>query len=766
MGFGVTSPFCGAAKRRFTVADDIGLVQFVHPWTDAADPYVFSPDRRYFTVLTERGLLDRNRPESSLRVFLSEDVRQFLLHPEIQQEPSPIWVVSKSTHKDGPIISDIRWLADSTGIAFLAKTPSGNHQLFLANIKRRTLEPLTPADQDVKTFDIHNRNYGIYSAQYHVHKESRTRAVVGTGQSFYSMIFPESVTELDSAHLWTIVNGKRFQVQDKATGKPINLHCGGRGILALSPDNRSVITALPVSDVPLEWESLYLSPRPDSPYRIRAGRQDLEKLGRSGYCVAEFVTIDLSNGRIKPLIEAPIGDSAGWWAIPTAAWSADGRAVVLSNTFLPPNKQDSGGSRKPPCVAVVDLRKGSYTCLENVKIGEGEWHLILAAYFDHGTRNRLVVEYDVLSGFTSTGRSSTTYLRSDNGSWAAIPVKEKISDRELMKVSVRQTLNDPPALVATDETTGASRIIWKPNLEVESIDLGEASVFNWQDKRGRMWIGGLYKPPDYDQRQRYPLVIQTHGFNPNAFLPSGLMPTAFAARELAAAGILVLQVQDGKDQTSFEEGASNVEGYEAGIQQLANSGVVVDPDRIGIVGFSRSCFYVMEALTTSSLHFKAASITDGINLGYLQYIMSVDASGSALAHEYDAMVGARPFGEGLQLWLKRSPIFNMQNVTAPLQVAALGRGSLLGMWEPYAALRYLNKPVDLINLGEGTHVLTNPVQRMASQGGTLDWFRFWLKEEEDTDVAKAEQYARWHDLRKLQEQKEATSEESVEVPIR
>jgi hypothetical protein len=37
----------------------------------------------------------------------------------------------------------------------------------------------------------------------------------------------------------------------------------------------------------------------------------------------------------------------------------------------------------------------------------------------------------------------------------------------------------------------------------------------------------------------------------------------------------------------------------------------------------------------------------------------------------------------------------------------------------------------------------------------LDWFRFWLKGEEDPDPAKAEQYARWRELRKLQEARQA-----------
>jgi hypothetical protein len=46
---------------------------------------------------------------------------------------------------------------------------------------------------------------------------------------------------------------------------------------------------------------------------------------------------------------------------------------------------------------------------------------------------------------------------------------------------------------------------------------------------------------------------------------------------------------------------------------------------------------------------------------------------------------------------------------------------------------------------------------MASQGGTVDWFRFWLQGEEDPDPAKAEQYARWRELRELQEENERKS---------
>jgi len=155
----------------------------------------------------------------------------------------------------------------------------------------------------------------------------------------------------------------------------------------------------------------------------------------------------------------------------------------------------------------------------------------------------------------------------------------------------------------------------------------------------------------------------------------------------------------------------------------------------------------METLTTSSLRLKAASITDGVMVGYPEYLFF-----DSVSKEFDSMIGAKPFGEGLQQWLKRSPGFNLDKVTAPLLVVGLGPRSLLDMWEPYAGLRYLQKPVDLIVLNSNEHVLKNPAVRVASQGGSVDWFRFWLKGEEDPDPAKAAQYARWRALRKMQEE--------------
>jgi hypothetical protein len=175
----------------------------------------------------------------------------------------------------------------------------------------------------------------------------------------------------------------------------------------------------------------------------------------------------------------------------------------------------------------------------------------------------------------------------------------------------------------------------------------------------------------------------------------------------------------------------------------------VDPERIGIIGFSRSCFYVMKALTSSSVRFKAALVSDGQMGTYLEYVLSSDNIG--VVRQNQALIGASsPFGEGLHLWLQRAPGFNLDKISAALLEFAHGRAALLGMWEPYAGLRSLGRPVDLIMLNTPEHVITNPAMRMASQGGSVDWFRFWLQGYEDRSEVKADQYRRWEHLCDMQ----------------
>jgi dienelactone hydrolase len=762
----IAAPLAIAQKpsRRFTVSDDIGITHL-----DAK--VTFSPDDRYFFVTSERGRLDLNRAESSIRVYRVRDVADFLAHPGTRSELAPLWTLSKSTYKSGPIISDVRWLADSSGVVFLAKTDSGNDQLFLADIHADTVEALTPENQQITGFDVHNKQQFVYTAlspaiQKEAVKDRQSAAFVGTGRGLDRLIFPEDWARRgfnDLSELWAVLDSKLARVVDTSSDHPVPIHFQGQRTLALSPDGRSVVTALTISDIPAEWETLYPPRFPSYPQRIRGGPQNPDAFMGQRH-VSEYVLLDLYSGRAKSIAHAPIGSGAGWWSeLSPADWSADGRSVAFPNSFLPPAKRGSPAQANQPCAVVADLVSGGLVCLERFSEAtesenQSRSQRIISARFVHGNQDIVVVTY-------SQHRSiphSTTFIRQPDGSWKGHPTgRESARENEFVEISITEGINSPPLLVATDKRNGTSRTVWDPNPQLRDIEIGDVSVFKWKDKTGRDWVGGLYKPPDYVPGVQYPLVIQTHGFSEQSFLPSGSYPTTFAAQELAAVGFLVLQVEDCPATVRTEEGSCQVAGYESAVEQLSKTGQV-NPDQIGIIGFSRSCYYVLQTLTTSNLHFKAASIADGVNHGYLQYILDIDGEDTnGLAHDAEASIGVSPFGTGLNQWLARSPAFNLDKVTAPVEVVASNGFDVLFMWEPYAALRYLRKPVDLVIFNSDEHVFTNPAERILSQGNTVDWFRFWLKGEEDPDPAKTEQYARWHELRKVQERSQAGGRNST-----
>jgi hypothetical protein len=163
----------------------------------------------------------------------------------------------------------------------------------------------------------------------------------------------------------------------------------------------------------------------------------------------------------------------------------------------------------------------------------------------------------------------------------------------------------------------------------------------------------------------------------------------------------------------------------------------------------------MEMLTAGSLHLRAALITDGVTFDYWQYVLNPERSSG----EANRIMEADPYGKGLQQWLKRSPGFNLDKINTPLMVVGGGPVGLLSMWEPYSVMHYMHKPVELIMLNTHEHILTNPAVRLASQGGSVDWFRFWLQGYEDPDPAKADQYKRWRELRKEQEENDRKARE-------
>ncbi len=277
-------------------------------------------------------------------------------------------------------------------------------------------------------------------------------------------------------------------------------------------------------------------------------------------------------------------------------------------------------------------------------------------------------------------------------------------------------------------------------------------------------LAGMYLPPDYTPGRRYPLVVQTHGFDPKRFSMDGRneWSSGFAARALAANGMIVVQMEEfanpadhdriGSDRSlgsNLEQSFRNfsIDCDRQVIQDLDGRGLI-DPDWVGISGFSRTVWFVSYLLThASEPKFRTAVLTDGIDGGYFEYIAG------RLTEFNEDNGGKTPFGpDGLELWMREAPSFHLDRVCIPLRLVSID--DRLAQWEWFVAGKMQRKPVELIEIPGGSHLLERPKDRQIAMQGIVDWFRFWLVDDVNQKPEKQEQYTRWEKLRTLESEKD------------
>src|SRR5262249_37178645 len=143
---------------------------------------------------------------------------------------------------------------------------------------------------------------------------------------------------------------------------------------------------------------------------------------------------------------------------------------------------------------------------------------------------------------------------------------------------------------------------------------------------------------------------------------------------------------------------------------------LIDPLRVGIIGFSRTVYSVEYTLTHSSYQFAAATVADGFDGGYVQYLVNPYAK-----RDYHSVNGGDPLGPTFELWRQRSPSFTVEQLEAPIRLESYGGiAAVIGNWEWYAKLILMGRPVELVYLPDATHLLVKPWERMTSQQGNVD----------------------------------------------
>src|SRR6266576_3171649 len=738
---------------------------------------VFSPDRAFFSVVTSRGRLETDSIESTLWIFRTRGVVPYLESSEEKEPPRgrPIVRLARVPKNNytvfyAPVISDVRWQPDSKSLLFLAQDKEGERHLCRVDIRSSIVHELTPEGYDVSRYDVQGRTTVYFAAPNHQRLQIGTvinrDAVDITGMPL-SALMPEIDETAYYREIWVIKRNGRWRLTSGRM-QPIHLANHFPDVLSISPDERSIAVLVPTEIVPASWESY----EPENEYpRLRS--HDPSLTNQLNFIrPMQYAVFDVRNGKSEITLNAPNAYALGYIQQDSAIWSDDGKQILLTNTFFPldqSNRSEKERHLKPCACAVLDLPARSTSCVAWSRYTPANRSSLLSAAF--ADKN-----HTVLLSFSTPPNGSVQERYEHNGSvWQRVErdqsdlgakQRQKIGSSAIaggeVSVEIREAPNDPPALYAKEADSGRSRKLWDPNPQLSSFALGEIVAFNWQDKSGYQWAGQLMRPPAYTPGKRHPLVIQTYGFS-NGFVSDGFFPTASAVRALAAAGIIVLQMPRRTDHYgTAQEAPDQLLGFESAIERLDQDGLI-DPNKVGIIGFSHTCFHVESALVSDPKRFRAATIADGFDGSYLQYLYS---AGDPAAHLLEHIYGAQPFGPGLRAWVDRAPGFNLDKLETPLRIEAISLASVLTEWETYAALVSQGKPVDLVYFPFGDHLLQKPLERTASQQGNVDWFRFWLKDEEDPDPAKHDQYALWRQMRQQLDGRGGGSPRTVEFSNR
>ena len=683
----------GQTGRDISVEDMIEMTRLADPdyfAGRAPDGRVaqFAPDGQHFVVVLRRGDLKSNTNEYSVYLYSTKEIFRQGMRPRV--------LLAWRSTSNRPAIRSIRWLSDSKTLAFAGEHEHESPQVYTLNAITGTVIRKTHHGSGVDSFDISpDGNQVLFTAKtlqsVGPTDQQKERGILIEDQSLADLLGGRINYRPDEETLF------RGGTEERTVPIPSSHQINKNSRIFLSPNGQFAIVSAYFRTGREDWNG----------YRNSLLQYWAKNSESSAWAatVAQYFVVALSGGSVRPMMDAP----AIWSS--SISWAPDSRSVFLKS-FLPLNGQDSGerqqrsSSELPAEISIPDCRLR--------RLSEEEWK-------------------------------------------ARLP--QKLQDRQTIRLV--ESIDTPPTIQAWEEGSKRSVTLLVLNPQFAKLRFGRVEEIPLT-VHGIPIVFGLYLPPDFVKGRRYPMVIQTHGFDRNRFSMDGRneWSSGFAARALAAKGILVAQMQDFRDPADHDRmlqdrslGATALEAarnfsvacYEDAIRYLNDQGMI-DPARVGISGFSRTVWFTSFALTHTPKLFRAAVLTDGMSAGYFEYIANRESE------FIEDNGGQAPFGEqGLDLWRKESPGFNLDKVCAPTRLVSITDPILMSEWEWFAAEKEQHEPVELVLIRDGAHMLEKPSDRYIAMQGIVDWFCFWLQNDVDPDPAKQSEYSRWRAFKEMKD---------------
>lgn len=668
-----------------------------------------------------------------------------------------------------PVFSQMRWLEDGSHLALLMKR-EGRIVVASVDVLTGAVSTLFDAPSDIEEFDLTARAdtlvYALSSEKDRAARHSLQEIQQGyripnqgnpaAAEVHQSMFRTKTVYLVHRNGNQTWNQPEAISIKHPLTGiRTSKLLCTDRFYLSLSPDGGKLLVT--VAGIDLRGD-LSTSSRP------QAWRESSNVRARTALGMPMMLTV-LEDLRSR---EASMPLASPYTAATIPLWSNDGESFALAAMSPVGSKwEHEDHSAGATTVYPFHLWRVSTRGDEIQQISPNlpNPSRCLLAY----TGKRVVFR-------SKPGTVESKGLEED-GNWTTVselklPL-EGVSTSDALGgdgeriLAEYQNTATPPEIVFYDRKELSVQVLDRLNPQFDRLTLAPSRHISWKTSEGVEIQGLLFLPIHYQQGQRYPLVIQTKSSDGRFLCDGGAdHPPSFAPQPLANADIAYLVYEGGDHRSSYPPGYPGGIGeavfytdvWDSAVSELSREGII-DENKVGIIGFSRTGWHVEFALMQGRTRYAAATAADNVQFSLGDYW--VDHS-DLYTHIGDAIYGGAPYGNSLQNWQEYSISFNFEKIHTPLLLEVMGYGvredrtgatpfNLISRYEILTGLSRLQKPVELYYYPDEDHEPDHPQARLASIQRNVDWYRFWLQDYERPDQKDPDLYSRWKVLRSLRD---------------